>query len=365
MKIGILTQALHGNYGGLLQNYALQQVLINMGHQPITIDRHIPRNESIVKNLAKATIRILKSHYSNGYLSSKQRAYLAKHQLRFIKDHIYKTKQLHTQADFDKEVTSGVYNAFIVGSDQCWRPCYSANIFNYFLDFAQKRNIKKIAYAASFGVDKWEYTPEQTLVVSNLAKCFNNVSVREKSAVSLCKHNLGIDSEWVLDPTMLFGAEGFKRFITENNDSGITTYLLEDSQESRTLVHNVGKILNITQIIDNISSSVFHRFDSLKKHINISVEEWLSNIANARFVITDSFHGAVFSILFNVPFIVKLNGVRGNTRLESLLTDFGLEECICDDINSITIPNIDWHQVNKHLESRRRQSKDFLIKALQ
>ena len=79
---------------------------------------------------------------------------------------------------------------------------------------------------------------------------------------------------------------------------------------------------------------------------------------------TDSFHGAVFSILFNVPFIVKLNEVRGNARLESLLTDFNLNNCICNDINNITIPDFDWEKINAHLAERQKESKLFLINAL-
>ena len=99
-------------------------------------------------------------------------------------------------------------------------------------------------------------------------------------------------------------------------------------------------------------------------HQNISVEQWLSNIYNASFVVTDSFHGAVFCILFNVPFVVKLNSVRGNTRLESLLSDFDLTDCICQDAKDITIPNFDWEKINVHLFERQYESREFLIKSL-
>lgn len=79
---------------------------------------------------------------------------------------------------------------------------------------------------------------------------------------------------------------------------------------------------------------------------------------------TDSFHGAVFSILFNVPFVVKLNAVRGNTRLESLLTNFGLMDCICKDVNSIKIPTFDWQWINMLLSKRQIESMGFLTNAL-
>ena len=82
------------------------------------------------------------------------------------------------------------------------------------------------------------------------------------------------------------------------------------------------------------------------------------------FVVTDSFHGVVFSILFNRPFVVRLNGIRGNTRLESLLEDFGLIDCICTDINHIMIPKIDWGRINSHLLERKAESLSFLQNSL-
>lgn len=365
MLIGILTQALHGNYGGILQNYALQQVLINLGHTPCTIDRHFYRPDSNLKNVAKWFTRLIKPQYKSGLLSSKQRGKLVEEQMRFISTNINRIGPIYSQADFSKEVTSAKYDAFIVGSDQCWRPRYSTNILNYFLDFCADRPVRKIAYAASFGTDKWEYSSELTQSAANLAQKFNDISVREKSALDLCSTKFHIKASWVLDPTMLLGIAGFQKFINRTDSTGVTTYLLEDSIELKKLIKQVKNLTGESLVTNNLASPIFHRFESLKRHINISVEDWLSNIANAKFVITDSFHGAVFSILFNVPFIVVLNGIRGNTRLESLLSDFELDECLCKDTNVFRIPKIDWNKVNDHLVIRRRESLDFLTKALQ
>jgi len=365
MRIGILTQALHGNYGGILQNYALQQVLMNMGHTPCTIDRHFYRPDSRLKNTVKWFARLIKSKYESGLLTSKQRNKLVEEQMRFISDNIVRIGPIYSQTDFNKTVLSGNYDAFIVGSDQCWRPRYSTNILNYFLDFCADSHVKKIAYAASFGADKWEYPPELTQSVADLAQKFNAISVREKSALGLCNTKLQINASWVLDPTMLLGIDGFQKFINRTDSTGVTTYLLEDSIESKELIKQVKDLTGESLVTNNLANPIFHRFESLKSHINLSVEDWLSNIANAKFVVTDSFHGAVFSILFNVPFIVVLNGIRGNTRLESLLSDFGLNECLCKDKNAFRMPKIDWNKVNNHLTIRRRESFDFLIRALQ
>ncbi|WP_298522964.1 polysaccharide pyruvyl transferase family protein [uncultured Prevotella sp.] len=364
MKIGILTQALHSNYGGLLQNYALQEVLRRMGHQPITIDRHISRSVNPVKEIAKRIMQLIKPTFDASLLTYRQKAELSRLQQTFIQDNIQHTKPLFSQKKFNNYVDSHPMDAYIVGSDQCWRPCYSANIRNYYLDFV-KTKAKKIAYAASFGVDSWEYNEEQTSDVSKYAADFDAISMRENSGVRLCKERLKVNASWVLDPTMLLGKDGFMKFITPKKKSSyVLNYLLEESAEARHLVQLVSKSIGINDIRSNIASPVFHRMESLKSHLNISVEQWLSNIYNASFVVTDSFHGAVFSILFNVPFIVKLNEVRGNARLESLLTDFNLSNCICNDINNITIPDFDWEKINAHLAERQKESKSFLVNAL-
>lgn len=364
MKIGILTQALHSNYGGLLQNYALQKVLRNLGHDPITIDRHVHRSANVMKEFAKRVLQLVSSSFDASLLTKRQRLALSHLQQSFIENNIKHSERLESQKEFDRYVLNHPMDAYIVGSDQCWRPCYSANILNYYLDFATS-SVKKISYAASFGVDKWEYSDEQTRVVAEYAKKFDAISVRENSGVELCMKNLGVDALWVLDPTMLLGKDGFMKFVTrEDNQGYLLDYLLEESADARLLVQHIADRINTSDVRSNLSSPVFYRGESLKSHVNISVEQWLSNIYNASFVVTDSFHGAVFSILFNVPFIVKLNSVRGNARLESLLEDFDLKDCICENITNVELPYFDWDKINSHLEQRQQQSMDFLVNSL-
>lgn len=366
MRIGILTQALNGNYGGVLQNYALQQVLKQMGHNPVTIDRHISRPESTIKKFAKIIIRNKNIYFDSSLLTKAEKRTLYARQIEFIARYIDRIGPVISQTDFDRIVGDASFDAFIVGSDQCWRPCYSANIANYFLDFTVNRNVKRVVYAASFGVDKWEFSEAQTNDVIKAAKALDAVSVREESGKDLCAKYLGIKAEWVLDPTMLLGVEHFRMFIdtSETQTPFITEYLLEDSPERKTLIEKVKHLSGINQCKDNNSSKLFKRFTPISQYNNIAVEEWISNIANAKLVVTDSFHGVVFSILFNTPFIVRLNKIRGNARIESLLKDFGLEKCICSNVESLNIPIIDWTEVNEHLEKRRTQSFNFLTNSL-
>lgn len=366
MRIGILTQALNGNYGGILQNYALQQVLKQMGHNPITIDRHISRTESRFRNIVKKILRNLHRQFDASLLTVVEKRNLCIRQLDFVDHNINRIGPITTQEDFNIVVSDSAFDAFIVGSDQCWRPCYSSNISNYYLDFIENQNIKRIVYAASFGVDKWEYSDLQTAIVKKAAMKLDAVSVREISGVRLCSEYLGVKAEWVLDPTMLLGVKGFNQFIKSNGYSKpfITEYFLEDNSEARKLINTAKQETGINNCINNNTSKSFKRFTPISRYINISIEDWLSNIANAAVVLTDSFHGVVFSILFNIPFVVRLNETRGNTRIESLLKDFGLEKCIYRDGEAFEIPIIDWAKINSHLERRREQSQAFLDKAL-
>lgn len=368
MKIGILTQPLRDNYGGILQNYALQEILKRDGHDPTTIDRHIDRSSNIIKNTAKWVIRHIRSEFVSDFLSQGQKKILSQKQAQFINQHIHRVGPFYKQKEFDNYISKATFDAYIVGSDQVWRPCYSANLENFYLNFVPSI-IPKIAYAASFGVDKWEYSEILTQQISPLIHRFKAVSVREKSAVKLCEEHLHTKAQWVLDPTMLLEASDYLKIIdkTPLNTSPspyILTYLLEKLGKD-SIIENIQSLTGINKIIANISHSSFKRGESLYNRRNISVEEWLSNIYRASIIITDSFHGAVFSILFNKPFIVKLNKVRGNTRLESLLTDFNLMNClVSDDDNNIKIPSIDWDAVNTHLKYRRKESLEFLRHAL-
>ena len=108
----------------------------------------------------------------------------------------------------------GKYDYVVIGSDQTWRPSISADIYNFFLDFLQDENqIKKIAYATSFGTDQWEFSEEQEKRCKQLVKQFDAVSVREESGISLCQQFLDVDAEHVLDPTLLLKQEDYLKIV--------------------------------------------------------------------------------------------------------------------------------------------------------
>ena len=189
MRIGILTLPLHTNYGGILQAYALQTVLERMGHDVCLIEK---KRQPLRLPLWKAPLsygkRIIKNLTGNPFpifyeqKMNREEPVVRQNTDKFINKYIKR----RIVDDFS-DIRGTDFDAIVVGSDQIWRPKYFQEIEHAFLDFTEGWNIKRIAYAASFGTDEWEYTPEQTERCAKLLKRFDAVSVREKLGVSLCK----------------------------------------------------------------------------------------------------------------------------------------------------------------------------------
>jgi hypothetical protein len=179
MKIGILTQPLHTNYGGLLQAYALQTVLKRLGHYDVwTVDIwKNPDNYIFYFRISRSIIKRLMLRYLfrkpvavNVWPRAKFKSLISQHTQRFINENIRTTSKIDSTAKLSLLTNYG-FDAYIVGSDQVWRPRYSPCLTHFFLDFLNDKDpTKRIAFAASFGVENWEFTPEQTEICSSLAK---------------------------------------------------------------------------------------------------------------------------------------------------------------------------------------------------
>ena len=363
MKIGILALQLRYNFGGILQAYALQKTLNDMGHNAVHIDQYkyvslgpwykkypIYLKRAIRKYLGGENIIVKADVAINETLKI-----IATHTEPFIDKYI---KRIFTK-NFSN-VKKEDYDALIVGSDQVWRPKYFFSaIEDAYLDFAKDWNVKRIAYAASFGTEEWEYNNEQTANCAALLKRFNAVSVRELSAAKLCKEKFGINALHVLDPTMLLSKEEYIKLFedagTNKNKGNLFCYILDENREKNIIIDTISKEKGLTPFY--VNSKYEDSNAPLKERIQQPVEKWLRAFHDAEFIITDSFHACVFSIIFNKPFIVYGNKKRGLARFESLLKLFELEErlvCSPDDVNKVLKTPIDWNKVN----SIHRQMKD-------
>lgn len=377
MKIGILTQPLHANYGGLLQNYALQQTLVRAGHEVETIDWG--GGSGFRAMLYRMKVQVLHTLLPNRYPllkympNDKEKSIIQRNTNHFINTYINHTEAMHSYEEFVKQASKGKYDAYVVGSDQCWRPCYNAFLSSMFLDFVQDKQIKRIAYAASFGTDKWEFTPQQTAVCALLAKKFDMVSVREDSGVKLCKKHLGVDAVHVLDPTMLLTKEEYIQLIEKEKEpksnGTLFNYILDPDAKKSVFIQKVAKAkgLKAFQVLPKCQTETRTKED-VKKCIEDcvfpGVITWLRAFMDAEMTIVDSFHGMVFSIIFNKPFWAIGNVSRGMSRFTSLLKMFHLEDRLldADNLDDVDFSKpIDWTMVNGILEEKRRECKKLLL----
>lgn len=376
MRIGILTLPLHTNYGGILQAYALQTVLKRMGHEVVVFDTpnkaflpplwKLPLSFSkriVLKFLGK-TNRVFIERYNN-----KVRSVITQHIQPFVDTYLHR-KVIRSFKDLKQED----YDAIIVGSDQVWRIIYFPRLWlgqqmeNAYLDFAKNWNVKRIAYAASFGTENWEYDEEQTKECKNLLHKFDAVSTREVDGVKLCKAKFEVDAHHVLDPTMLLSMDDymalFQKANTPKSEGTLLNYVLDETEEIDCLINKVATDKHLVPFAVN---NPFEYDDSkpLQQRIKPSVETWLRGFSDAKFVMTDSFHACVFSILFKKQFAVIGNKVRGLSRIESLLECLGIEDRIVEDSNQVMqLPQINYDLVYVKLEQFRKKSWKFLNEAL-
>lgn len=355
MKIGIFTQPLKSNYGGILQNYAMQIVLKRLGHEPWTVDylRFTWWDWFVV--VAKVTIlKCLGRKCKSPLTPTKERR--QEHPLRrFALKYIQLTQPRVKYPNKSILQTYG-FDALLVGSDQTWRPMYNSKIYDMYLQLAEGMDVKRVAYAASFGTDQWEYTPEQEVECAQLAKQFDAISVREASGVGLCKEHFGVEATHVLDPTLLLTADDYNELCKdiEKREPFVFAYILDMS---------VTKVAEIKAFAEAKGLPHFIKSADADVSGEDSIELWLSYFRDAAYVITDSFHGTAFSINYNKDFFVFLNDQRGNSRFDSLLSLFNLKDRIVTFVNPEKM-SINWVEVNGFLDSERQRSQKWLTTTL-
>lgn len=372
MKIAILTLRLFKNYGGILQNYALSTFLRQNGYDVKTINivwayqlTGVRKYCIWLKRLIKNILRCKWTPLDQEKILQTNERIAAKQISVFKKEHIPLTEKVYYLPGADFSNINNEYDVIIVGSDQVWRPKYTLGIKKYFLDFADDR-IKKIAYAVSFGTDENEYSFKESQVCGKLIQRFDTVSVREESAISLMHDKLhwNVNAIQTLDPTMLLDISDYKSLvgqITDNNK--IFVYILDNNASKQALVEKAEKTLGI-----ECFTITPEGMNNESAYVMPPVESWLKALLESKFIITDSFHGCVFSILFNKPFYVYGNKSRGKSRFESILKTFNLLNRYVDEdisIESLEFKNnIDWNVVNHFLNEKRQISKHFLLESL-
>ena len=377
MKIGILSLVLHSNYGGILQSYALQTVLERMGYEVVVFTKDLHANVGLFRYVKSIVGAFVRNHFiRNGFVSKSYRQLNKERDIieQFTKAFI--DKYIHTRVlkKLDAKALKDI-DAAVVGSDQVWRPRYFKDawdtvIEDAYLQFAGDIPIKRIAYAVSFGTDDWEYDEEETTNCSRLIKTFKAVSVREESGIQLCKDKLGMNQAiHVLDPTLLLCKDDYihlvKKFNTTAPAGDMMCYVLDMNDEKKQLINHIAKEKGLTPFYMN--SKYENDNAIITDRIQPPVEQWLRGFIDCDFVVTDSFHACVFSIIFNKPFIVVGNKRRGMARFQSLLRLFSLDNNLISSVDEYksgldyTVPQ----KTYSTLEKLKKQSMFFLIKAVE
>ena len=366
MRVAILTLPLHTNYGQILQCYALQTYLQKIGHQVEVLDDALYTREYYLKipfiYFKRAILKVFFRKKIDIWTLPYQKVRL--NTQRFIDLYIHRREVRSWSSTFLKK-----YDAYIVGSDQVWRPKYFISDRRQamdlaFLSFVPSDTKIKISYAASFGTDSIEYTIGQKDSCRKCIKDFVAVSVREDSAIALCQDLFDVKAKHVIDPTMLLLQDDYVKLFeaadVEQHKGELLVYLLDEEDYITNFVNDVmlktGMTLNYLSMDDT-------KYNTDTFNVKPSVEQWLRGFYDASFIVTDSFHGCVFSILYNKPFAVFVNEKRGASRIKSLLRKFDLLNQMVTgekkhDYNSLI--NIDWKRVNLILSRERQIAKDFL-----
>lgn len=376
MKIGILTLPLHTNYGGILQAYALQTILERQGHAaeiikyasvsyPQYTNSNFGEMIAILKRIFKRVIlckdiKIFNyTNYVNEALASKD---------KFTR--LFIEKYIHSYIiDSFNDIPNDRYDGIVVGSDQIWRKIYfteaGGHIEDAYLRFAEHWNIKRMAYAASFGKrDINEYTTAEKSACKELIQKFDFVGVREDSGIGICAMEYGMDSTHVLDPTLLLKREDYVKLVEKSDmvkesKGNLFCYILDKNKEEEALIKKIAQTKGLIPF--EVTAKSESSLSQLDERVQQPVEQWLKSFMDAQLVVTDSFHACVFSIIFNKPFIIIANKHRGVARIESLLNSFSLnarlQPCSCN--LNILDQIIDWELVNRELKEKRKDCLNY------
>lgn len=353
-NICILTFEFNYNYGAVLQAYALSTKLKEWGYHPIILNRgwkdYVDTKISL-KNIP-------------GYIMG--RLFTLKDFYRFKRQFLNLSKPIRSHQEELNFCSK--FKIAIVGSDQIWNDeIFEFMGCHYFAENFSK-DTTKIAYAVSFGKDTFQVPDAYKQKLQELLSEFKTLTVRENSGKNILM-NLGFNSTLVLDPTFLINPNQYPIKKVNTKKKFICKYFLDENKEKNILTKQIASYYNLP-IQNNYLNTEFN-IPIIKKIINNkypSVEKWLYNIKNAEFVITDSYHGMIFSIIFKKQFLVIKNQKRGNTRFESLLKLLSLENRLIDNplnINdSIIHAPINYQNVQPIIEQLKTKSLDILFSAL-
>ena len=354
MRIALFTLQYDNNFGGYLQRFALMTVLQRLGHDVTDLhlifrffpDSKIQYLKNIFARIVKRIVTrepieiFVEKRRFQRYINSCQKS------LPFFHRYIKHTKAISSPKHLSQHLN---FEAFIVGSDQVWRKkfTYIYGIDTFFFNFLPSHKANRIAYGVSFGSDESELTSEDITRLTPLFNSFKRVSVREESAIQLLQEYKwdNKNAEVVLDPTLLLSAEDYNKIILENETQelpgNVFCYILDSNEEKELFISNY--------CAENQKKAFYCSLGT------ISIPQWLKSFKESEFIITDSYHGVIFALIYNKPFHLFSNEFRGNTRFSSLESILSLK---------FNQTKKNWSEINAKINTLRTKSISFLVDAL-
>lgn len=348
MKIALLTIWHEKNYGAELQAYATVRAITELGHDVKLID--IRLSDAMKKSRKRKTLDLFL------YFSPIERKFN-----RFWKKYIPTTRRYKGIEDLIQNPPEA--DIYMVGSDQVWNPDITREFSEiFFLNFGDK-NTKRVSYASSFGVEFWEHE-EMLNKIKGLLSRFNCITCREQSGVKILKDTFQLQSMHVIDPTLLH--DDYQELIgVPQKKPTLAYYPLSKDLELEELVHTICSELDL--IPHNIS----------KKRLLLGtivwdkpgIEQWVKGIAESQFVITRSFHGLAFCLVYNKQFAMLATRNNRSTRITDLLKLLGIENRYFKDTSELIQAkpwkeSIDYKTLNARLNIVKEHSIGLLKEML-
>lgn len=376
MRISIVTLFDNGNYGSELQSMAMTLYLKNKDYEPVLCHIKAPNKalrllevlvDAVVLKINTFFNAEMKMYLTDCTINAEKQRSISSELKEYV--HSFVSRHIVSERVSRWNVPNGKFDAYICGSDQIWSALKLPICSKLFLNGVSSD--RKIAYAPSMGLDTLP-----TYYIKKVGKYisdFKYLSVREEAAKHAILENFGIDALQVLDPTMLVGRDvwdsllAFEGKKTPKKKYIFCYFLGELSDDTVRCINDIAKeyeviILPYEEDSIKVRNGNYQLADPL---------DFVNLIKHAQYVLTDSFHGSVFSVLYEKQFVVTkrthVGRVAQTSRITSLLTIFGLEKQYCQYANEMLNAlktNIDYSTIYKQLENEQKISRAFLDNAL-
>lgn len=361
MRIGILTFHRAINYGAILQCYALFKTLTSMGHDVEVIDYRPDSIEKYRMLFRKKDFKRVKGFEKIRYLLSCITLILSKKKTshkfdNFIKNHLTTSHQVKGTDQIPK-----YYDAIFFGSDQIWSPEHCEGLDKVYYGQFHKGKTKFYTYAASIG-RKEMITGQIAERFEQYIQTFDRISVRESQVQIFLNNEFNIGAEVVCDPTILLPPKDYLSLVKKTMDEKyVLLFNFVGGQDAISFAKHISKQLGVMTIEVKAVTNPFHKNSETRN--NLSPEEFLGFIQNARCVVTDSFHATVFSAILHKDFYT-LTRHNNNDRTQSFLNTIGLSDRMMDKRTKISFEPINYNGIDEKLDNYRKQSMAFLNECL-